>query len=162
MSHLNQPFLPTLPQSAPELIGVSETKPAPNPLGFSAAFEACKEKDVPTYDHTDPKKAKTEAKKSKKGPRSSSSSTSSSSSPSSSSSSSSRSSSEAEGQSDVEATDTAVPDKKLQPLPKTVRDLELGLTANWRAIQTETENFIGKPRNQLENRSGLEVAVLTL
>jgi putative membrane protein len=49
-----------------------------------------------------------------------------------------------------------------QPMPKTVRDLEMVLNANWREITTESEQFIGKHRDQLENKTGLEVAVLAM
>jgi hypothetical protein len=43
-----------------------------------------------------------------------------------------------------------------------VRDLEIALNANWRQIRDETESHLGKPRDQLENRTGMEVAVATL
>lgn len=48
------------------------------------------------------------------------------------------------------------------PLFKTVRDLEMVLAANWKEISTATEQYIGRHRDQLENRTGLEVAVLAL
>jgi hypothetical protein len=148
LSHLNQPFYPTLHQSAPELIGVGETKPSPNPLGFAAAFEACKDKDIPDLE---PKKKENlkHAKKQHKHKHL----------PSSSESSSSDSCSTS---SDSEYDDPLTTNRHIKPLPKTVRDLELALTANWRTISSETESFIGKPRQQLENRSGMEVAVMTL
>jgi hypothetical protein len=43
-----------------------------------------------------------------------------------------------------------------------VRDLEIALNANWRQVRDETESHLGKPRDQLENRTGVEVAVATL
>jgi hypothetical protein len=46
--------------------------------------------------------------------------------------------------------------------PTSIRDLELALNANWRSVFAETEAYIGRPRDQLENRTGMEVAVLTL
>lgn len=87
---------------------------------------------------------------------------------SSSSSSSSESDSESESESSKEeekekqAKEVLEGNKHIKPIPKTVRDLELALTANWRTISTETEALFDKPRQQLENRSGVEVAVMTL
>lgn len=48
------------------------------------------------------------------------------------------------------------------PLPKTVRDLEMVMNANWREIGDETKKVLGRQRDQLENKTGMEVAVLTL
>lgn len=45
---------------------------------------------------------------------------------------------------------------------KSMRDIELILNANWRDVTTDAKSTIGKPRDQLENRTGLEVAVLKL
>lgn len=36
------------------------------------------------------------------------------------------------------------------------------LNANWRDVTTDAKSTIGKPRDQLENRMGLQVAVLKL
>lgn len=50
----------------------------------------------------------------------------------------------------------------MPPRPKTVRDLEMAMNANWREIGDETKKYLGRQRDQLENKTGLEVAVLTL
>jgi len=46
--------------------------------------------------------------------------------------------------------------------PRTVRDLEMTLNANWREIGDETKKALGRQRDQLENKTGMEVAVLAL
>ena len=48
------------------------------------------------------------------------------------------------------------------PLPKTMRNLEITLNANWRDIAADTKKYIGKQRDQLENKTGMEIAVLAL
>jgi len=54
-------------------------------------------------------------------------------------------------------------DRSQDPLrPKTVRDLEIALNANWREIGDETKKVLGRQRDQLENKTGMEVAVLAL
>ncbi|KAK4690087.1 ion channel-forming bestrophin family protein, partial [Tremellales sp. Uapishka_1] len=58
--------------------------------------------------------------------------------------------------------DTDKDDPKPKDLPKTMRDLELILNNNWLEISSETESYMGKPRDQLENRTGLEIAVLSM
>ncbi|ODN76520.1 hypothetical protein L202_05187 [Cryptococcus amylolentus CBS 6039] len=109
LSHLNQPFLPTLRASAPDILGVPERQPIPNPRGFASSFS--------TYDKPAP---------------------------------SSPSSSSTEKKPEV---------KQMQ---KIMRDVELVLKANWKDVTSDARNVIGKPRDQLENRTGLEVAVLML
>ncbi|ODO04513.1 hypothetical protein I350_05117 [Cryptococcus amylolentus CBS 6273] len=109
LSHLNQPFLPTLRASAPDILGVPERQPIPNPRGFASSFS--------TYDKPAP---------------------------------SSPSSSSTEKKPEV---------KQMQ---KSMRDVELVLKANWKDVTSDARNVIGKPRDQLENRTGLEVAVLML
>lgn len=52
--------------------------------------------------------------------------------------------------------------QKERRLPKTMRDLEIALNANFREIGSETEKNIATPRYQMENKTGLEVAVLAL
>jgi len=49
-----------------------------------------------------------------------------------------------------------------RPLPKTIRDIEMALNANWREIGDETKKVLGRQRDQLENKTGMEVAVLAL
>lgn len=51
---------------------------------------------------------------------------------------------------------------KVGQLPKTMRDLELALGASWQEISSDTRKFTGGHKDQLENRTGLEVAVLAL
>jgi hypothetical protein len=150
-------------------------------MGFSAAFEACKEKDVPDLSlpsaaskKAREKRQKERRRKEKERRRSHARSAGHSSSGSSSADSSSDMESHSDGgtgsdsdsDSDIsmekEAEILLKDNKHLKALPKSIRDLELALTANWRTISTETESFIGKPREQLENRSGVEVAVMTL
>ncbi|RXK41347.1 hypothetical protein M231_01252 [Tremella mesenterica] len=46
-------------------------------------------------------------------------------------------------------------------LPKSMKDLEVVLSANWREIREEAR-YLGRRREQLENRTGLEIAVLHL
>ena len=41
-SHLNQPFLPSLSLSAPQILGTTDTQPTPTTMGFAAAFAAPK------------------------------------------------------------------------------------------------------------------------
>jgi len=48
------------------------------------------------------------------------------------------------------------------PLPKTIRDLELALNSNWREIGDDAKKVLGRQRDQLENKTGMEVAVLAL
>nr|ODN89268.1 hypothetical protein L204_06205 [Cryptococcus depauperatus CBS 7855] len=100
LSHLNQPFLPTLRTSATELLGVPDYSPGPSARGFAASFA-----DAKTKEDENP---------------------------------------------------------VTKPMMKSMRDIELVLNANWKDITSDAKNIIGKPRDQLENRTGLEVAVLTL
>ncbi|WVQ78804.1 hypothetical protein IAT38_000895 [Cryptococcus sp. DSM 104549] len=134
LSHLNQPFLPTLRTSAPDLLGVPERQPRPSAKGCADAFATYDDKPhasgvPPTGSTAPPADAHSSA--------------------SSSSSSSSAS---------VSTPEAAKP----KPLMKSMRDIELVLSANWRDVTSDAEDFIGKPRDQLENRTGLEVAVLKL
>ncbi|ORY20578.1 Bestrophin, RFP-TM, chloride channel-domain-containing protein [Naematelia encephala] len=101
MSHLNQPFLPTLKLSAPELMGVNEIVPGPTNMGFAASFEAQQQ------------------------------------------------------QWDASASQE-------RPLPKSVRDLEIALGDNWREVGSEMAGLLVNQSDQLENKTGLEVAVIVL
>ena len=51
---------------------------------------------------------------------------------------------------------------KPRPRPKTIREIELALNANWREVGDETKKLLGHQRDQLENKTGMEVAVLAL
>lgn len=97
MSDLNQPFLPSLSLSAPQLLGQKETQHIPTTMGFAASFP------------------------------------------------------------DIQQSSTGC-----GPPAKTVHDIEIALNANWRRITEKSEKRFGTPRNQLENKTGLEVAVLSL
>lgn len=44
----------------------------------------------------------------------------------------------------------------------TMRELEMTLNTNWQAVASETKDMLGRQRDQLENRTGRGVAVLTL
>ncbi|WVQ78805.1 hypothetical protein IAT38_000896 [Cryptococcus sp. DSM 104549] len=126
LSHLNQPFLPTLRTSAPDLLGVSERQPRPTARGSAGAFSPYPAGQTP-------------AAGSSLGPSLSA-------------------GTPSFGLSPLDEDDEAPP----KPLFKSMRDIELVLNANWRDITSDAEDFIGKPRDQLENRTGLEVAVLKL
>jgi putative membrane protein len=102
LSHLNQPFLPSISLNAPTLLGMSEAKPHPTALGFAHAF--------PQFDF--------------------------------------------EYDSD--------PHAKVGQLPKSMLDLEVALGLNWQEISTDSRKFTGGHKEQLENRTGMEVAVLAL
>jgi hypothetical protein len=112
LSHLNQPFLPSLSLSATQLLGVPELHTHPTTAGFAAACPDIKDKEkVPNGQH-----------------------------------------------------DGAEPGRSAAPvpaLPKTVRDVELALNANWREVGNETKKVLGR-HHQLENKTGMEVAVLAL
>ncbi|OCF38369.1 hypothetical protein I317_07865 [Kwoniella heveanensis CBS 569] len=141
LSHLNQPFLPSLSTSAPDLLGIPERQPRPTEKGFAEAFSAydCKHaskdsirqrrhkhKQRPSLHGSNPHSAGQEHE-------------------------------HAHHEHGEEGEEI-----KPGPLPRSMRDIEMVLNANYREIVAETEDFIGKPRDQLENRTGLEVAVLTL
>lgn len=162
LSNLNRPLLPTLSHSVPDLLGVPEVKPRATALGFEASFLSDSEDD------------KLAGKKGKKRTEDSSSELSpdadtegsNSDSDSEGDTSSSTSTSNPSLSSLSASTVTTVKSKKdkkpKKPLPKNVRDVERALVANWHHVSGETEAFIGRPRHQLENRTGMEVAVMTL
>jgi putative membrane protein len=51
---------------------------------------------------------------------------------------------------------------KVGQLPKSMLDLEVALGLNWQEISTDSRKFTGGHKEQLENRTGMEVAVLAL
>jgi putative membrane protein len=51
---------------------------------------------------------------------------------------------------------------KVGQLPKTMLDLEVALGLNWQEISTDSRKFTGGHKEQLENRTGMEVAVLAM
>jgi hypothetical protein len=99
MSSLNQPFLPSLSLTAPEILGVAATTGIPTTMGFAAAFPKVAEV------HRTP--------------------------------------------------ENQVP-------TKSVRDIEFALNANWREISTQTKGMQWQNHQELENKTGLDVAVLAL
>nr|XP_018264799.1 uncharacterized protein I303_02979 [Kwoniella dejecticola CBS 10117]OBR86957.1 hypothetical protein I303_02979 [Kwoniella dejecticola CBS 10117] len=157
LSHLNQPFLPSLDMSAPDLLGIAERQPKPTEKGFAHSWCSYDGKHASGHNH-----------KSKKGLRNR------------------KFTSPEEAHQDglehhenlhsplrkhthphndgvkSESEEEEEQEIKPKPLARNMRDIEMVLSANWREITAETEDFIGKPRDQLENRTGLEVAVLTL
>ncbi|WWC68538.1 uncharacterized protein I206_102467 [Kwoniella pini CBS 10737] len=150
LSHLNQPFLPSLDISAPDLLGIPERQPKPTEKGFAHSWCSYDGKHASGHDHKNKKGLRNRKYKSPE---------------------------EAHqegmdhhedlhsspvGQSHREEEEEEEVVFKPKPLAKNMRDIEMALNANWREITAETEDFIGKPRDQLENRTGLEVAVLTL
>lgn len=110
LSHLNQPFLPSLSLSATQLLGVAEPRTTPATGGFASAFAVDQIGTNRTADHENER-------------------------------------------------DVLNPNG---PLPKTIRDLELALNANWREIGDDAKKVLGRQRDQLENKTGMEVAVLAL
>lgn len=164
LSNLNRPLLPTLSHSVPDLLGVKEVKPRATALGFEASYQSDSDGDAEAADRKDK-----QDKKGRKDPSSSSSSSDSDSESSSGTSSdedaeSASSSSSSSSATSVIAEQTKGKPEKApkKPLPKSIRDVERALVANWHHVSGETEAFIGKPRHQLENRTGMEVAVMTL
>ncbi|WVR03769.1 hypothetical protein IAU60_000764 [Kwoniella sp. DSM 27419] len=137
LSHLNQPFLPSLGTSAPDLLGIPERQPRPTEKGFAHAFCSydCKHASKESLRLRTPTKGK-------RGPAA-------------------PLSDHAADHTDDEI-EREAEEIKPRPLLRSMRDIEMVLNANYREIVAETDDFIGKPRDQLENRTGLEVAVLTL
>lgn len=187
LSDLNYPLMPALPHNVPELLGMDAAKPVPTPLGFEASLEPheCDEKKRKNKAKSGKGARKSKRRVSKSGKdqkekddTSSGSSSTSSDDDSDTTSSNSSSSSDKEDSAALDSdSSTDVPsgkkdkekekekgkqEKKNRPMPKSIRDVELALFANWRHVSTETEAFIGKPRHQLENRTGMEVGVMTL
>lgn len=115
LSHLNQPFLPSLSLSATELLGKAEPKLNPNTMGFASAYP--------------------EEKKAKK---------------------------DSDDSDDSDDDDSEDDQQRRLPPARSVRDIEMALNANWREYTDETKKFLGRQRDQLENRTGMEVAVLAL
>ncbi|WVW80229.1 hypothetical protein I302_102207 [Kwoniella bestiolae CBS 10118] len=141
LSHLNQPFLPSLDMSAPDILGIPERQPKPTEKG--SAHSWCSYDGKHANKGLRNRKYKSPEEAHKDGV-------------------------EHHGHlhdgnhnEEVDEEDEEK-DAKPQPLARSMRDIEMVLNANWREITAETEDFIGKPRDQLENRTGLEVAVLTL
>ncbi|WWD16444.1 hypothetical protein CI109_100870 [Kwoniella shandongensis] len=144
LSHLNQPFLPTFSASAPDILGVPERQPRPTPMGIAEAWSSYTSVKpgipipvTPVGGSRDPAPAAMGT-----------------------------STSTTTGQDEIPNKAVEKDGNGTQPdvrsLMKSIRDIELILNANWREITLETEDYIGKPRDQLENRTGLEVAVLAL
>ena len=67
-----------------------------------------------------------------------------------------------EGHEGPTSTGTASSQGIRKRLPRTMAELELALNANWHEIGTEAQLYLDKSRDQLENKTGLEVAVLHL
>ncbi|WVF65852.1 hypothetical protein IAT40_000589 [Kwoniella sp. CBS 6097] len=141
LSHLNQPFLPSLSTSAPDLLGIPERQPRPTEKGFADAFSAYDCKHA-SKDSIRQRRHKHKHRPSLHGltPHQP----------------------EHEHGHQGRVHNEEREEIKPGPLPRSMRDIEMILNANYREIVAETEDFIGKPRDQLENRTGLEVAVLTL
>lgn len=158
LSNLNRPLLPTLSHSVPDLLGVREAKPRATPLGFEASYKS--DSEVEDAKEKGKKGAGSDTSQSSSSGEDSDSETGSDpDSASSGSASSSTSSANPAPRKDKKGKKDQAPKK---PLPKNVRDVESALVANWHHVSGETEAFIGKPRHQLENRTGMEVAVMTL
>lgn len=155
LSNLNRPLLPILSHSVPDLLGVREAKPRATPLGFEASYKS--DSEVEDAKEKGKKGAGSDTSQSSSSDEDSDSETESDSDLASSGS----ASSSASNASSVPKKDKKDPVPK-KPLPKNVRDVERALVANWHHVSGETEAFIGKPRHQLENRTGMEVAVMTL
>jgi hypothetical protein len=49
-----------------------------------------------------------------------------------------------------------------RPLARSVRDIELALNANWREISSHAHRSDWQNHQELENKTGVDVAVLTL
>jgi hypothetical protein len=112
LSHLNQPFLPSISLNAPALLGMSEAIPHPTALGFAHAF--------PQFDY------------------------------------------EYDSDHEDDGSPPVPKPPKLGQLPKTMLDLEVALGLNWQEISSDSRKFTGGHKEQLENRTGMEVAVLAL
>ncbi|OCF56508.1 hypothetical protein L486_05358 [Kwoniella mangroviensis CBS 10435] len=144
LSHLNQPFLPSLDMSAPDILGIPERQPRPTEKGSAHSWCSYDGKHAHDKEGLRKRKVKSPEEAHKDGvehhehllnhDRNH------------------LHTNEEEEEEEVMA----------KPLARNMRDIEMVLNANWREITAETEDFIGKPRDQLENRTGLEVAVLTL
>ncbi|WWC88091.1 uncharacterized protein L201_002995 [Kwoniella dendrophila CBS 6074] len=170
LSHLNQPFLPSLDLSAPDILGIPERQPKPTEKGFShswCSYDCKHAQSSSTHKHKNKnglrnRKAKSPEEAYKDGLEHHE---------------NLRSFNTNQGYSVGQGDNEKPPhdddhndsgggeeeeEIKPKPLLRNMRDIELVLNANWREITSETEDFIGKPRDQLENRTGLEVAVLTL
>ncbi|ORX35212.1 Bestrophin, RFP-TM, chloride channel-domain-containing protein [Kockovaella imperatae] len=106
-SHLNQPLLPSLSLSMPDLLGVPEVDPKPTSRGFNDSYQ-------PRLDEQD-KSDRTQ----------------------------------------MSQTHETTP-------PKSISEVEAALNANWRDVENAWQEFKSRKRHQLENKTGMEVAVLAL
>lgn len=138
MSHLNQPFFPGLSASAPDLLGVREPRFKPSTKGHAEAFAA----DTPSFESARSTAGSRAASRSRAG----------------------RAGTESPQSSHDDLLrpprmhDAHAPVRPLM----TMRELEMTLNTNWQAVASETKDMLGRQRDQLENRTGRGVAVLTL
>lgn len=133
MSHLNQPFFPGLTASAPDLLGVREPRFKPSTKGHAETFAESANEAAADSDKDKSRVA---------------------------SASGSRSASRSRGGTPMWSDDDLI---RAPGKPRTtMRDLEMTLNTNWQAVASETKDMLGRQRDQLENRTGRGVAVLTL